>query len=209
MRRRIALASLLFLVSVIAVSVKPAYACDPASWTIKEAYESKAMVYGKVADTENGGRKATVDVISYIGPKQAPRTIYMPATIDDRDNYPAGYSCPDFSMTFKEGEEYVFFLADIPPNLRLLSPSWRTASLVEEGQVTVELSRGKQDDLQRQLKSFAESKGLSIQAPTRYSPVWGGDRGWLWLALLLIGFGVAAGSYYVSRMRAKTGPNEK
>ncbi|TLS49583.1 hypothetical protein FE782_24655 [Paenibacillus antri] len=180
----------------------PAYACSPAPWFFEDAYESKAMVYGKVIETENDGRKATVDVISYVGPNHAPARIRMPETIDDRDQYPAGYSCPDFSMKFEPGEEYIFFLRDIPPNLRLLSPSYRTASNVENGQVIVGLPRGETDSLQHRLQEFARISGYPIQSPDRSSPVWSDNNNiaWLWV---VFASSILSGIIYFSYKRAK------
>ena len=88
-------------------------------------------------------------------------------------------------MKFVEGSEYVFFLSDIPPNLRLLEPQWITASFVENEQLTVGM-RGEKDPLQYRLQEFAASKGYNIQTPTKNSPIWGADISSIWLIFILI-----------------------
>jgi hypothetical protein len=143
------------------------------------------MVYGKIIGIGNDGRKATLDVISYIGPGKAPKLIHLPETIDDRNKYPAGFSCPDFSMKFKIGEAYVFFLSGIPPKLQLLSPSYITAAFVEDGQVTVGLPRGETDSLNNRLQDFAKISGYKIQTPDSSSPIWGEKNKSIWFIIFL------------------------
>lgn len=89
-------------------------------------------------------------------------------------------------MKFKISGKYVFFLSDIPPNLQLLEPQWKTASLVEDGQVTVGMPRGEKDSLQNRLQDFAQSKGYAIQSPDSFSPVWRNNINWLWVLSILI-----------------------
>ncbi|WJH35342.1 hypothetical protein N6H14_04675 [Paenibacillus sp. CC-CFT747] len=84
------------------------------------------------------------------------------------------YSCPDFSMRFKTGEAYLFFLADVPPRLRLLEPQWRTASPVRNGQVMVRIPHGETATLEERLQSFAALRNVAVQTPDSGSPVWGG-----------------------------------
>ncbi|WP_199616094.1 hypothetical protein [Paenibacillus alkalitolerans] len=199
MGNKVALLAVLSFYLLVCANLNHAYACSPAPWSFEEAYESKAMVYGKVIDTSNDGRKATVDVISYAGPDEPPKRIHMPETVDDRNKYPAGYECPDFSMKFKTGEEYIFFLSDIPPNLQLLSPSYRTGSLVEDGRVVVGLPRGETDSLQRRLHHFAEYKGYTIQSPKDASPVWGADTRLFWLLSAVIALGTIFGLVFFYR----------
>lgn len=202
MRKKI----IVLLVSIVSImmflNIVPVYACSPAPWSFEDAYKSKSMVYGKVIDTDKGGRKATLDVIRYVGPNQPPKRIYMPETVDDRDKYPAGNECPDFSMKFKEGKEYVFFLKDdVPPNLELLSPNYITASLVEDGQVTVGLPRGEKDSLHKRLQYFAQSKGYEIQSPNNASPVWGGNHSLLWGILVTVATCFILVYFYLKRFK--------
>lgn len=165
------------------------------------------MIYGNVVETEQDGRKATVDVISYAGPGKPPRTIHMPVTVDDRDQYPAGDSCPDFSMKFEAGAEYVFFLADIPPNLALLAPSWITAAPVDSGQMTVTVfyPKDNKDDLHTRLKDYADFKGYEIQSPSSHSPIWGGGSGsgsgWHWYAVSLAALSLGLLTIYAYKKR--------
>jgi|GEM_PF-648627 len=205
MRNKIIAFLLLSFCCVFWGKLSPVHACSPAPWSFEDAYKSKAMVYGKVIETTNGGRKATVDVISYMGPGKAPRTVHMPVTVDDRDQYEAGYSCPDFSMKFEAGEEYVFFLADIPPNLQYLKPSWITAAHVEDRQaaVTIGYPDDSKDDLMSRLKQYGDQKGYMLQLPDSDSPVWGSESGggWLMYGIILAALSIIAVIFHLYRRR--------
>lgn len=193
MRNKVLLLTLSCICLFIVVNANFVHACSPIPWNFEEAYESKAMVYGKVADISEDGRKVTLVVTSYAGPGKVPQTIYLPETIDNRSKYPAGNECPDFSMKFKSGEEYVFFLSDIPPNLRLLSPSWITASKVENGQVVVGYPNGETDSLEDRLKEFADSKNYELQSPHSTSPVWGKSDKLLVPSMIIVGLRIMLG----------------
>ncbi|HZG78210.1 MAG TPA: hypothetical protein VEZ72_20320 [Paenibacillus sp.] len=193
MKVRIALLTAWSALLVLLVPPTPAQACSPAPWTFEEALRAKAMVYGKVAKSDHDQRAATVEVLSYVGPGEAPRLVQLPGTKDSRAAIPD--PCPDFSMTFEEGSEYVFFLSDIPPNLQLLEPQWRTASLVASGQLIVGMPRGETDALKDRLRQFAEAKGYEIQVPNRNSPVWETGNHWIqWpIFIILVVVGVLLG----------------
>ncbi|WP_054026334.1 hypothetical protein [Bacillus sp. FJAT-28004] len=195
MRNKVVLLTVSCICLFILMKANFVHACSPLPWKFEDAYESKAMVYGKVADSSEDGRKVTLDVISYAGPDQAPQTIYLPETIDNRSKYPAGNTCPDFSMKFKKGEEYVFFLADVPPNLKLYSPSWITASAVVDGEVVVGLPNGEKDSLQNHLQTFAQSKDYTIQSPNHSSPVWGKSDMLLLPSIIIVGLRMLLGRY--------------
>jgi len=189
----------------------PSEACSPAPWTFEDAYAAKAMVYGTVIDAARGGRQATVDVEMYAGPGQAPKLVVMPETVDDRDRYPAGYACPDFSMKFREGASYVFFLKDVPPRLELLSPSFITASLAENGDVIVGLPRGESDSVEERLRRYAASRGYALQTPDANAVVWGRDTfpAWGWFAAfaaLAAGAAIAAAYARLRRRRRRNFP---
>ncbi|HZG85641.1 hypothetical protein [Paenibacillus sp.] len=192
-----------WMLALVLLRPVPAAACSPAPWTFEDAYAAKAMIYGTVVDVGRGGRLATVDVDIYAGPGPAPKRVTMPETVDDRDRYPAGFECPDFSMKFRAGTSYVFFLKDIPPRLELLSPSFVTASLAEDGHVVVGLPRGETEPVAEKLQEYAERKGYALRTPEAGAPVWGEDafRAWRRLAALAAGGAALAAYAFVRRRR--------
>ena len=176
------------------------FACSPTPWSFKDAYQAKAIVYGKVIYTENDGRRATLDVYQYVGPGKAPKRIYLPETIDDRHLYPAGDSCPDFSMKFQTNEEYAIFLRDIPPNLQLLAPNYITAAHIDEGNLYINI-QGEKDSIQNQLTQYADYKGYEIKQPTSYSPVWGGKYYVFWIVIATsVMAAITLGSLYLYKI---------
>jgi hypothetical protein len=204
MGKKVALITAISICFSMFVIFSPVHTCSPPEWFFEEAYDSKAMIHGKVLGTENNGRKATVEVITYVGPSKAPRKVYLPSTIDSRGNEKDQYNCPDFSMKFAVGKEYVFFLSDIPPNIELFSPTWRTAALVyNKEHVVVENYHGEQDSLDKRLIAFAELKGYGIQKPTKQSPVWGNPFNWFWLVsiIMVICLIIGLAYFYVKRVK--------
>jgi len=195
MRIKVLLLTVSCICLFIVMNVNFVHACSPRPWSFEDAYESKVMVYGKVADISEDGRKVTLDVITYAGPDKAPQTIYLPETVDNRSENSTANTCPDFSMKFKKGEEYVFFLSDIPPHLTLLSPSWITASAVEDGQVVVGFPNGEKDSLQDRLKGFADSKNYTIQSPNSTSPIWGKSDKLLVPSMIIVGLRIMLGRF--------------
>lgn len=95
MKNKIAILVVISICFSLFVNLIPIYACSPAPWKFEEAYNSKAMIYGKVIKTNNDNREATVEVISYIGPDKPPHIVYLPSTKDSR-KVKQGYQCPDF-----------------------------------------------------------------------------------------------------------------
>lgn len=173
---RVLLLAVIICLLATHLTAVPVYACSPAPWTFEQALSSKAMIYGKVIESADDNRQATVEVFSYVGPEPAPRIVHLPSTIDSNEGS-AEHLCPDFSMRFVAGSEYVFFLADIPPHLQLLEPKWITASAVDNGQLIVGLPRGETDSVAHRLQQFAEENGYKIQTPARSAPVWGEEGG--------------------------------
>jgi hypothetical protein len=148
----------------------PARACSPMPWTFSQASEgSVAALYGLVSHVSEDGRQATLEVRSYAGPDKAPQKVVLPSTVDSQDR---DRNCPDFSVKFKTGQQYVVFLADISPSVKLAYPEWITAFPVQDGQVTIGYPEGEQAALDPQMKQFADMKKTSVQFPTRSSPVW-------------------------------------
>ncbi|WP_127583714.1 hypothetical protein [Paenibacillus koleovorans] len=196
-----------FILVAFFLPPQSAHACSPAPWSLEDAYKAEAMVHGKVVSTSKEGRQATIDVLAYVGPEAGPtpKKIRLPATVDARPNYPAGYACPDFSMKFQPGEEYVFFLADVSPRLALFAPSWITASRVENGLVYL-TNNGAKDSLQLHLSAYAVSKEYRIATPTANGPFWGKGpavpRGF---AILLVLTAILACSYRQTKQNPATG----
>jgi hypothetical protein len=158
------------------------HGCMPAPWTFDDLVKgTKAVVYGKVISTSEGGRRARLTVMSYAGPGQAPATVELPPTRDSRT--PSGENvCPDFSTRFEEGMAYVVLLADIPPNLQLAHPTWITALRVgEDGHATVNM-KGDRQPVGSLLESFAHTRGYRVASPGAGAPNWRSRRQvWPWV----------------------------
>lgn len=199
MRNRISI-SVFFLVScffAFAAYPQEAQACSPAPWSAAELAEaSEAILHGTVMAVRQEGRRATVEVIHYIGPGDAPRFVHLPPTVSSQSD---AVICPDFSIIFQKDREYVIFLKSAGPSPALLNEYGLTALVVEENAVNVDI-RGGREELPTLLRQWAEMRDADVKEPRPGAAVWGeGDekRGMpgIWMvavAIMLIGMGAHA-----------------
>lgn len=148
-----------------------ATACEAAPWYDEVlSGGSAAIVYGEITESSAEGRAGTLQVRSYIGPGEAPRTVHLPATVTSQRTRED--SCPDFSMTFEKGQSYVVFLKTAGKAPELLHPSWVTA-LFTTGDEAITSITGEREKVADLMLGYAHGHGEPLQVPGPDSPVWG------------------------------------
>lgn len=178
-----------------------ANACSPKPWSYEIlSKESPVMVQGEVSATSNNGRKATIDVIKYVGPGTAPKIIHLPATKSSQKGNDD--ECPDFSMTFQRGKTYIFLLKNVGLPPELLHSDWMTALEVSAHNVIVNM-QGDKEDVNALLNKYAAEHQLTVKKPDQNAPVWGtksNNKKFIIIAAMTI-FIILVGSIYVLRRK--------
>lgn len=167
--------SILLILLLFLPFANPPYAsaCSPAPWSLEIISKpSTALLYGTVTGLSVDRRTATVEVIRYIGHKDAPRVVHLPPTVSSNEGIEQPWSCNDFSNKFEQGRSYVIFLSGEGDQLALLHPQWMTSLRVEDDLSVIVDMHGRSMSIDKVLQQYAEEHQLPIAEPTSRSSVW-------------------------------------
>ncbi|RXZ81358.1 hypothetical protein EBB07_15250 [Paenibacillaceae bacterium] len=169
MRKRLVACCMLIFCLVLGVQI--AEACTPAEWSFDTlSEEAAAVVYGKVLSAGKENREAIVEVIHYVGGREAPGTIHLPATVSSRRSEED--MCPDFSTTFVEGNACLIFLREDDAAPELLYRDRMTVLETTDGVALADM-RGKQVEVSALLQQFAANHHLTVSEPASNADDWG------------------------------------
>lgn len=153
-------------------NVLRAEACSPMAWTFDlRSEDASAILYGEATDVSKDGRKATIEVIDYVGDGEAPKTTYLPPTESGETS--SDFMCGDFSSKFEKGQLYIVFLKGVGDQLALLAPKDLTVFQVDKEEHVFVDALGKQMEVSTALERYAAAHQRSIQQPDSNSPIWG------------------------------------
>lgn len=178
-------------------------ACSPAPWSYDLLEkDSMAVVYGEVIVIGNEGRDATLKVESYVGPGEAPSVVHLPSTESSQKT--SDDPCPDFSMKFQKGQNYLVFLKEVGDTPALLHSDGTTALEVQGNKAIVNMQNDK-EDVSILLQKYAMDHQQEMKTPEQGAPVWGEDNNnnlFIGGGAVLIVFGVIL-FYLIKRKKAK------
>lgn len=172
-------------------------ACTVMPWNFEDlAGRAEALVRGRVIRVEEGGRVAVLAVTEYLGPGTVSRELRVGPTENSGGRE---FECPDLSVVFHRGQEYIVLLDGNGPASRLAHPKGKTAVPVDaQGMIQVRMDSAEKRSAQAFMLEFAVRHGR-----VAWGEGWGQVR--LVLAVVIVaGLGVGLAAWFGRRRRTRS-----
>lgn len=148
---------------VVALTAASSLACSLIPWNYDQlAPGAKALVYGRVLQTETGGRSAVLSVTSYVGQGKAPKEVRVGPTEYSGSRE---WDCPDSSVVFQDNDAYLVLLSEGSPTFQLAYPQWATAIPVDSsGMMLLQQDSDRRESVKAIMAAFAATNRLSVRS---------------------------------------------